>query len=378
MKKVLLVTNIVSPYRIPLYNYISQNKDFEFRVIALAEKEKNREWILPKKKIKFSFEILQGLNLFFTKEMSEIPIHINVGLFERIWKYKPDIIITSGYDSLAYWQSFFYCKIFRKKYILWNGTTLLSSKSIHGFRGILKRIIIRGADKYIVYGTKAKEYLEYFGAKPKNIFISTNTVDIKYFHDNVFENRTKPSFLEERKKYPKILFLYIGRLVKLKGLIQTLKAFKVLNSRQIGLMIVGSGSEEENLKKFSKENKIKNIFFKGFHQQDELPKYYALADVLILPSFREVWGLVVNEALAGGLYVLSSKYAGASYDIIKETNGKILDPDNVSGIAEKIKFCENNLEKIKKRRISISNWATRNIGIEKNGNVFISGIKSLL
>jgi len=69
-----------------------------------------------------------------------------------------------------------------------------------------------------------------------------------------------------------------------------------------------------------------------------LVKYYALADILVLPSFEEVWGLVVNEALASGLYVLSSKFAGASYDLIKEGwNGKVFDPHNIDEIIELIK-----------------------------------------
>jgi len=80
-------------------------------------------------------------------------------VFRILLECKPDVIITSGYDDLAYWQAFLYCEIFRKKFILWDSTTLLSVGSIKGIRGRLKKIIIRGADGYIAYGTKAKEYL---------------------------------------------------------------------------------------------------------------------------------------------------------------------------------------------------------------------------
>lgn len=74
-------------------------------------------------------------------------------------------------------------------------------------------------------------------------------------------------------------------------------------------------------------------------QQEELIKYYALSDIFILPSFEEVWGLVINEALASGLYVLSSKYAGASYDLIKEGwNGEIFNPKNIEEIIGLIKM----------------------------------------
>ena len=59
---------------------------------------------------------------------------------------------------------------------------------------------------------------------------------------------------------------------------------------------MGSGPKEKEFKEFCKKKDLDNIFFEGFKQQEELPKYYALADIFILPSFKEVWGMVVNEA----------------------------------------------------------------------------------
>ena len=375
-KKVIFIPNIITPYEIPLFNHIYKEGGFYFKVIALAETEKNREWQLAKEKIEFDWDILPGWHLFFQTKRREIPIHLNIGVLRKLLKYKPDTIITSGYDSLAYWVAFFYCKIFKKKYILWNGTTLLSAGRIKGLRGVLKKIIIRGADKCIAYGIKAKEYLEYFGADSKDIYIGTNTVDVNFFYERVLEYRNSKSFLEERKKFPKIMLLYVGRLVKMKGVEQVLRALNTLNDSDIGFMIVGSGPEEENLKKFCKENNLKNVYFEGFRQQNELSRYYALADVFILPTFEDVWGLVVNEALASGLYVLCSKYAGAAYDLINNENGMIFNPNNIDEIAELIKNTKNQIKLIKSKREKISSWAKNNLSIEKSGDAFISAIKS--
>lgn len=378
MKKgVILITNIISPYRIPLFNYINQKRDFDFKVVALAEKEKNREWILAKEKIKFDYQILPGWHLFFWLKKREVPIHLNRGVLKMLLQYKPDVVITTGYDCLAYWLAFLYSKLFRKKYILWNGTTLLSAGSVKRIRGFFKKIIIKGADKYIAYGKEAKKYLEYFGARAEDIYIATNTVDVGYFRNEVFRYRTKENFRKEREKYPKLLLLYVGQLIERKGVGQVLKALNILRDPEIGFIIVGSGPEEENLKKFCQKNSLKNVYFEGFHQQEELPKYYALADVFVLPSFEEVWGLVVNEALASGLYVLCSEYAGAGYDIITEENGKIFDPSNIGQIVAYIKGLKNNLRRIKDRREKISNWAKANLSIAEGGESFISAIKSL-
>lgn len=376
-KKVILITNIISPYRIPLFNYINQKRDFDFKVVALAEKEKNREWILAKEKIRFDYQILPGWHLFFWTKKRELPIHLNKGVFRMLFRDKPDIVIVAGYDCLAYWQAFLYCKIFRKKFILWNGTTLLSAGSVKGIRRFLKKIIIKGSDKYIAYGTKAKEYLEYFGAKSNDIYISTNTVDVDFFYEKVNKYRKDKSFFEERQKYPQILLLYAGQLVERKGVEQVLKALNELKDPDIGFIIVGSGPKEKELKEFVQKNNLKNIYFEGFRQQEELPKYYALADVFILPSFQEVWGLVVNEALASGLFVLCSKYAGSGYDLLNEERGKIFDPFNVNEILESIKDIKNKLSQLRDNREKISSWAKENLSVEKNGENFISAINSL-
>ncbi len=375
--KVILITNIISPYRIPLFNIISERGNFHFNVVALAEREKNRKWEIDKEKMRFDYQILPGWHWFIWGKKKDITIHLNRGVFKVLLEYKPDMIITSGYDDLAYWQGFLYCKIFKKKFILWNSTTLLSAGSIEGIRGRLKKIIIRGADKYIAYGTKAKEYLEYFGAESGKIYIGTNTVDMEYFRSRVEEYRNKDSFKNERKQYPKYLLLNVGQLIKRKGVLQVLKALECLKDTKVGLLIVGSGHEESNLKNFCKERKLKNVFFEGFLQQDKLVRYYALADIFVLSSFEEVWGLVVNEALASGLYVLSSKYAGASYDLIKEGwSGEIFEPYDIEEIVDLIERAKENIKDIKKRRDAISKHACKDFNIEKSADDFIKVIKS--
>ena len=101
---------------------------------------------------------------------------------------------------------------------------------------MLKRIIVKGADKYIACGTKAKEYLEYFGANPENIYISTSTVDVNYFCEKAYRYRQGENFSKERRKYPSLLLLYVGQLIKRKGIKQVLKALNILNDPEIGFI----------------------------------------------------------------------------------------------------------------------------------------------
>jgi len=378
VKKVLLITHTIAPYRIPLFNYIHQIGDFDFKVITLAEREKNRNWRINQNEINFNQQVLPGLHFFIYGEKREIPIHLNRKVLLTIWQYNPDVVITAGYDSLTYWQAFLHCKIFKKKYILWNESSLLSVDSIKGIRGLLKRFIVKGSNNYVAFGTKAKEYLEFLGASPKNIFTGINTVNLEYFRGEFLKLKKDRNLLAERREYPKILFLYVGQLIKRKGIIQILIAFNILKDDEIGLLIIGDGPEGNKLKNFCKENNLKNIFFEGFRQQSELPKYYVLADIFILPSFQEVWGLVLNEALASGLYVLCSKYAGSAYDLVKEGwNGKKFNPNNINEIINLIKQTKEQIDNIRKRRETISQYTCRNFGIKESAQVFLEAIKNV-
>ena len=285
LRKTCLVTNIISPYRIPLFNRLSKEECFHLKVVALAEKEANREWQIAKEQIEFDYHVLPGFHKFIRGK--EIPIHLNWGLWKALRRYKPDVVITSGYDAPAYWEAFLYCKLFKKKFILWNGTTLLSTEKTSGLIGCMKRVIIRKADWYIAYGTKAAEYLVHMGAPDERIHVGVNTVDMDWYRKKVNEVRREKTFKKERLKYPEFLMLYVGQLIERKGVKQFLKALCEREDPDIGLLIVGSGPQEKELKHFCQAQNLHNIHFEGFHQREDLPRYYALADVLVLPSFKE-------------------------------------------------------------------------------------------
>lgn len=375
--KVLLVTNIIPPYRIPLFKYIYQAENFNLKLIALAEKEANREWQITKDQIKINYKVLPGIHKFIRSK--EITIHLNWGLWKAILRYKPDIIITSGYDMLAYWEAFLYCKVFKKKYILWNGTTLLSAGRINGFIGRIKQMIIGGADRYIAYGKKATEYLTHMGASKEHIHVGINTVDMNWFRKKAREFHQDEKLRKERSRYPKLLMLYVGQLIKRKGIYQLLKALSELHDPNVGLLIVGNGPQERELRKFCQDQKLENVYFEGFQQQEALLRYYALADVLILPSFKEVWGLVINEALASGIYVICSNYAGAAYDLIKEGwNGILFNPHGIKELIILIRKAKEQAEDIRARRDAISEHACHEFGIERSAKAFSNAVEAVI
>jgi len=110
---------------------------------------------------------------------------------------------------------------------------------------------------------------------------------------------------------------------------------------------VGDGVLRSNLEKYVKENNLKNIHFTGFKNQTELPQYYALADIFVLPSgIGETWGLVVNEAMCFSLLVIVSDVVGCGQDLVRQNeNGFVFLLGDINKLAERLKELAENKEK---------------------------------
>jgi len=332
--KAILITNIPTPYRLPLWDIL--NNQINIKVICISDNEKNRQWDIENRSY---IHFLKSYHFFFQKKDWALHFSIPFSLFFLLRKQNPDAIIITGYDSLQFWEAFFYAKIYGKKKILWNGSTLLSSRSQNKVVNRIKKYFINSFDSYYTYGSKATEYIESFGVDSQKIITGTNTVDSDFYKHN-----TKDEVVYKNR----VNFLFVGQLIERKGLKNTIEAFSKISHQNWKLTIVGSGPDENMFKKqvidYHLDDKIK---FVGFKQKNEIIDYYSEADVFLMPSYLEVWGLVLNEALASGLFCLASKYAGATFDLIKEgENGLVIDPKNVDDLVHKIDMVfERNFDK---------------------------------
>jgi len=371
--KVMFLVNIISPYRMALYNYMNDMPGISMKVVALADIEDNRNWKVEKTKYRFSYSILRGIRKYIWSR--ETALYVNWGLRSEIRAFRPDIVITRGYSTIPEWLALIYSKLFKFKLILWNGTTLQSSHSIKGVKGMLKKKFIKRSDGYVTYGTKSAEYLEYFGADTSRIAVGCNTVDTELFRQKTKSILKDKKCIEKRKKYPDVMLLFVGELIERKGLKNLLDAVNRLNNKDLGLFVVGTGSLMDDLMQYQKDNSIDNIYWEGYKQQKELVEYFALSDCLVMPSLEEVWGLVVNEALSSGLFVLSSDKAGATYDIVDQDNGRPIDPENIEDITGNIEYVVENIEEIRNRREKISKTFSENCGLKRYADAILESIR---
>ncbi|MGR9048637.1 glycosyltransferase family 4 protein [Halobacillus faecis] len=352
MKNVLILTEGMTPYRIPVWNEINKQNDINLEVWYLQEKENNRSWHINKNYIEYKYSILDGKHYFI--QSMDLGFHFNPGLFAKLKSEAPDLIITTSYHVLGFWTALFYAKLFNKKLMVWWGSTLKSSRVKNLLMNLIRKVFFFNTDSFITYGTEATNALLHYNVDEKKIFTGYNTVDINYFYKN-----QKKQVLNLEKNRNVVNFLFVGQLITRKGLNETFKALCKLSMDDWKLSIIGDGEEKDSLVTLARTLGIeKNIEFLGYKQQHEVVYYLSIADCLIFPSLREVWGLVVNEALVTRTFVLSSEYAGVTRDLIHEKkNGIVIDPYKEDEFTNSINWVIQNIDYVRNEAKSpLSVW----------------------
>ena len=158
--------------------------------------------------------------------------------------------------------------------------------------------------------------------------------------------------LREKYSIPKHIpvILFSGKLIDEKNPMILLEAYMESSKKiESALVFVGDGYLRNRMEKYIKANNLKNVFIMGFRNQTELPNFYSLADIFVLPSDSEPWGLVVNEAMCFGLPVIISDQVGAGSDLVKsDENGYVFSAGDINALTNCLTDFVQNETKRKK------------------------------
>lgn len=177
----------------------------------------------------------------------------------------------------------------------------------------------RPVDGFFPGGTRQSKYLRYYGVPERKIRVAQMTVDVKLIQQTCrklgADGRT-----HVRKKMgineTSTVFVFVGRLVSYKGIADLLEAFERISCdiSEAVLLIVGEGPELERVVSSARINSA--IHFTGRLEQKAVIEMLHAADISVVPSYLDQWGLVVNEAMAAGLPVIASDRVGAVDDLV--------------------------------------------------------------
>ncbi|MGL5245398.1 MAG: glycosyltransferase family 4 protein, partial [Sarcina sp.] len=253
-----------------------------------------------------------------------------------------DIIVVGGYSTATGMLAIQYLKLKKIPFILNADGGMVKDDSSIKYN--IKKYFISSAKAWLSTGKTTTEYLLNYGAKKENIytypFTSLKKVDLLKESVNTEEKHNLRKNLEmEGEK----IILTVGQFIHRKGFDVLIKAMASVPSAY-RLYIIGGSPTEEYLDLINKHN-LKNIYFKNFMDKKSLKEYYKASDLFVLPTREDIWGLVINEAMALGLPVITTDKCVAGVELIENfKNGFIVSTENVEALAEKIKLVLKNNE----------------------------------
>jgi glycosyltransferase involved in cell wall biosynthesis len=333
-RRIVIVTEIIAPYRIPVFNALAQRDGIDLHVIFLAESDSTqRQWPVYKDEIRFSYQVLPS----WRRRVGRHTFLLNWGAETALRRAAPDFIVCGGYNYVASWQSMSWARRNGVPFSLWAESTSRDFRSKYAWIEFLKTKFLDRCDAFVVPGKSSIDYLRNYGVPEEIIFTAPNAVDTQFFSQRAEVVCKDAARHREALRLPPRFFLYAGRLVPEKGVFDLLHAYGALTAEirnEVGLVFVGEGPARSALLQRAAATNPGSIQLVGFAPREQLAAYYALADVFVFPTHTDPWGLVVNEAMACGLPVISSGAAGCVRDLVENGwNGRIFSVGDVRQLA---------------------------------------------
>jgi glycosyltransferase involved in cell wall biosynthesis len=307
--RIAFVTNFCAHYRVRTFETLAKYQDTDFFFSSGGE-----EWYWQREHGirvgNFRYEYLPAIQV--TQRLRLVP-----SLVTRLWRKNYDVYIKCINGRFALPVTYLIAKLRRKPFILWTGIWMTLDTRFHRLVFPLTLRIYRHADAIVVYGEHVKRYLTSLKIAPEKIFIAAHAMD-NSMYNRVVSEQEKLVLRAKLNLDTKKTILYFGRLEEVKGLHYLIEAFALLKSADLALIIAGDGSLRKNLESLAREQGVeKNVCFVGYVPPEMAPTYYAIADLLVLPSVttptgKETWGLVVNEAMNQGVPVVATDAVGAA------------------------------------------------------------------
>jgi len=340
--RVTILTEIPTPVRDPLWARLSCEPDLSLRVLYCAATERGRswraEWPMPP-----DWVVLPGKVLHWSGDPRGTKW--NPSVWSRLSEDQPDVVLVGGWGQPTMLAAAAFCRARSVPYVLFTETHLLHPRPLwrRALKLPLASWMVAGQAAALPAGTASRDCLVHYGADPDRCFLFPYTPDAE-------ELALRSRALEPRREELRATFslagrevvLFCGRLSPEKGPDVLLRAFASLRARRPRalLWLVGDGPLRRPLEaEVARLDLPDAVRFEGFLPPSRLAEVYVAADLLCVPSRWEMWGAVVNEAMACGRPVVASRRVGAARDLLDETTGRTFpeeDPEALAGTVEEV------------------------------------------
>jgi glycosyltransferase involved in cell wall biosynthesis len=273
--------------------------------------------------------------------------YVSPRIVNHLLQFKPHVIFVNAFSLWTLLVLLFKPLGRWRVVIAYEGSSPTVDYRDSQLRLMLRRLMVKGADALITNNGRGKTYLtEILKAEESRVFARPYEVaDAKALLGGQADIAT-----ESDRELRSPIFLFMGQVIPRKGIQFLLEACARLGQQAVHpytLLIVGDGEQREELEVFIQNQGLaERVKWEGWVSYHRLGSYFRKADVFVLPTLEDTWGMVVLEAMTFGKPILCSKWAGASELVVEGENGYLFDPYNPEELAELMRRFLNDPELI--------------------------------
>jgi glycosyltransferase involved in cell wall biosynthesis len=323
--KIAIVTNSFTRARLELFERTAESYGHSITIFKGADWwwKKSRNLIVNESK---SFHINIPLR------SGGLYVQFDLRAINAISKDYWDLIIAYGYGTITTLMVALLSKARHIPFVVFSDARFEYEQKRSLIIKLAKKSIHMLASGFIASGQSSKLAFRAMGVRKEVIHVVPYAINNKRIYDEYlyWKSREHNTRNELGLSLTSLILLFVGRINRNKGIFPLLRAFRKISERNHRVELLLVGKMELTKKEQSLANSLvsERVRFAGPIEHEEIAKYYAIADVVILPSLTDVWGLVINEAMACGLPVVASKEAGAVRDLVLGgENGLVIKPD---------------------------------------------------
>ena len=340
--RVVFVQPVLAPYAIPRYRILAKSEGLDIHLILEAHSFPERPGWTPRKIKNCNIHIARSIlkkKTVYNKVLNYSETYtkaIPYGISFLLFNISPSMVIfcnpTQMLCSLPY--------LLKKKCkvgLIMEDTPLSQSHKLV-LVAMIRKALYQRLDFVFCFSNDAVSYFNSLHLKAR-IYRSSWSIDSDWLRWDL------PN---EKNKNNKITFLFVGQLIHGKGVMPLLNAwqkFSQTDRDKKQLVLIGDGPLRETAEGFSRKTRINNVRFVGGIPYKQVEQYYSNSDVFILPTMGDLFSLVITEAMAFSLPVMTSIYNGAAELIRPGENGWVFDSQNVASILQALEDAWANRSK---------------------------------
>jgi glycosyltransferase involved in cell wall biosynthesis len=349
---IAIITTHPIQYQSPLFRVIAKEKEFELTVFFASDHgiNKNKTDFGFGKAFAWDVPLLGGYrHVFLTNSRAGMSVNdwqLDGPELKSFFKNEHfDAVLVLGWNMMIFWQAIWWGRNYGIPLILRGESNLKRAQPwyVKSAKKVFFPLLFKQFKAFLAIGNLNADLYKHYGVSCKAVFTAPYCVDNSFFIGQSMAQAINAQQLRTGMgiQNDATVFLFMGKFIDRKRPLDLIMAAaKTGISSSFHVIMVGDGPLMEVCRQAINTHGLNNVHLVGFRNQSELPTYYAAADVLVLPSEYETWGLVINEAMACGLPCVVSDACGAATDmIIKGKTGFTYPVGNI----DSLRHCMENM-----------------------------------